>query len=70
MQRAHVDEWNGQKGVIRMFTPRECLRLMGFPDTFKIVVNDNMMWRQSGNSIVVNVLEKITKEIIKTGIFE
>ena len=70
LQRAHIGEWNGQNVVIRMFSPRECLRLMGFPDTFKIVVNDNMMWRQSGNSIVVNVLEKIIEEIIKTGIFE
>ena len=70
LQRAYIGNWKGQTGVIRMFTPRECLRLMGFPDTFKIVVNDTMMWRQSGNSIVVNVLEAIVKQIIQTGIFE
>lgn len=70
LEKAYVGEWKGQKGVIRMFTPRECLRLMGFPDTFKIVVKDNIMWRQAGNSIVVNVLEAITKELIKTGVFD
>lgn len=70
LDKAYVGEWNGKQGVIRMFTPRECLRLMGFPDSFKIVVKDNLMWRQSGNSIVVNVLEAIMKEIIRTGIFE
>jgi len=70
LDKAYIGEWKGKTGVIRMFTPRECLRLMGFPDSFKIVVNDNIMWRQAGNSIVVNVLEAIMKELIKTGIFE
>ena len=69
LAKAYIGEWKGQMGVIRMFTPRECLRLMGFPDSFNIVVKDNLMWRQAGNSIVVNVLEAIMKEIIKTGIF-
>lgn len=70
LERAFVGEWNGQKGVIRMYTPRECLRLMGFPDSFKMLHNDNIMWRQSGNSIVVNVLEEIVKELKRTGIFD
>lgn len=70
LNRAFVGEWKGQRGVIRMYTPRECLRLMGFPDSFKIIHNDNIMWRQSGNSIVVNVLKEIVKELKKTGIFD
>ena len=70
LDKAYIGLWKGQKGVIRMFTPRECLRLMGFPDSFKIVVKDNVMWRQAGNSIVVNVLESIMKQIINTGIFD
>lgn len=69
LSHAYVGEWNGSVGVIRKFTPRECLRLMGFLDSFKIVVNDNVMYRQSGNSIVVNVLEKLLQELIKTGVF-
>lgn len=70
LNRAYVGEWNGKKGVIRMYTPRECLRLMGFPDSFVMPHNDNVMWRQSGNSIVVNVLENIVQELIKTGVFD
>ena len=70
LQRAYIGEWNGQRGVIRQYTPRECLRLMGFPDSFVILHNDNVMWRQSGNSIVVNVLIALVKELIKTGVFD
>lgn len=70
LARAYVGEWNGQKGVIRQYTPRECLRLMGFPDNFVMPHNDNIMWRQSGNSIVVDVLMRIVKQLIKTGIFD
>lgn len=70
LNKAYIGEFKGERGVVRMFTPRECLRLMGFPDSFKIVVNDNLMWRQAGNSIVVNVLEALMKQLIKTGVFE
>lgn len=70
LQRAYVGEWNNQKGIIRQYTPRECLRLMGYPDSFKILHNDNVMWRQSGNSIVVNVLMALIEELIKTGVFD
>lgn len=70
LERAYVGEWNGQKGVIRQYTPRECLRLMGFPDSFVMPHNDNVMWRQSGNSIVVNILMAIVQELINTGIFD
>ena len=74
MHRAGVDNYvtfNKSKGIngLRRLTPRECLRLMGFSDDFKIVVEDNVMYRQSGNSIVVNVLEAIIDEIMKTGVF-
>lgn len=70
LERAYIGTWNGQQGVIRQYTPRECLRLMGFPDTFVMLHNDNVMWRQSGNSIVVNVLMAIVEQLINTGIFE
>lgn len=70
LKKAYVSEFNNCKGVTRKFTPRECLRLMGFPDSFKIVVSDTEMYRQSGNSIVVNVLEALMKEIIKTGVID
>ncbi len=64
MHRAGVDNYVTTDGRIRKLTPRECLRLMGFCDSFKIVVSDTAAYQQSGNSIVVNVLMGIIKEII------
>lgn len=48
---------------IRRLTPRECFRLMDFPDTFKIEVSDTQAYKQAGNSIVVNVLAKIIEKL-------
>ena len=62
--------FNGVRGVARCLTPRECLRLMGYGDDFKIVVSDTHMWRQSGNSIAVNVIEEVIRSIINTGVFK
>ncbi len=59
MHRAGVDNYITKGGKLRKLTPRECLRLMGFDDTFKIVVSDTQAYRQAGNSIVVNVLMNI-----------
>jgi len=63
MHRAGVDNYVTHKGRIRKLTPRECLRLMGFKDSFKIVVSDTSMYQQSGNSIVVDVLIALLKEL-------
>ena len=49
----------------RRLTPRECARLMGFPDSFQIIVSDTQAYRQFGNSIVVPVVEKIAKSIVE-----
>lgn len=64
MHRAGIDNYVTTQGRIRKLTPRECLRLMGFCDTFKIVVSDTQMYQQAGNSIVVDVLMHILKQII------
>lgn len=48
---------------IRRLTPRECFRLMDFPDTFKWQVSDSQAYKQAGNSIVVNVLYSIIKNL-------
>lgn len=45
----------------RRLTPRECARLMGFPDTFKIPVSDTRAYRQFGNSVVVDVVTYVAK---------
>lgn len=65
LNRAYVSTWNNQKGVIRQLSYRECLRLMGFSDNFKVVVPNVPAYRQAGNSIVVNVLEAIFTQIFK-----
>jgi DNA (cytosine-5)-methyltransferase 1 len=48
---------------IRRLTPRECFRLMDFPDTFTWPVSDSQAYKQAGNSIVVNILYKIIKNL-------
>ena len=63
MHRAGVDNYVTTQGRLRKLTPRECLRLMGFCDDFKIVVSDTSMYQQAGNSIVVDVLLAILKNI-------
>lgn len=64
MHRAGVDNYvTHNKGRIRKLTPRECLRLMGFKDDFKIVVSDTQMYRQAGNSIVSDILIAILKQM-------
>ena len=64
MHRAGVDNYvTHNKGRIRKLTPRECLRLMGFRDDFKIAVSDTQMYRQAGNSIVVDVFIAILKQM-------
>ena len=70
LDRAYVGQWNGTVGVCRKYTPRECLRLMGFRDDFKIVHKDEVMYRQSGNSIVVNVLMRLVEAIERTGVWD
>lgn len=67
-ERIYVGKYDFKDGkglvdaVGRKMTPRECMNLMGFDDSFKIVVNDSIAYRHAGNSIVVPVL----KELIKT----
>lgn len=59
---------------IRTLTPRECWRLMGFDDSDFNKVKDEMsktqLYKQAGNSIVVNVLEGIYRELFNTTIFK
>ena len=66
--RASVNNYVTTNGKIRALEPRESLRLMGFPDDFKIVVSRTQSYKQSGNSIVVDVLMEIVKEIDKVNV--
>lgn len=49
----------------RRLTPRECARLQGFPDTFKIPVSDNQGYKQFGNSVAVPLMQAVGKNVIK-----
>ena len=72
LEKAYIGEYKGEKGVCRKLTPDECVRLMGFSNsfTFPDSVPDTERYRQSGNSIVVNIFEKIIPNLIETGVFE
>lgn len=65
--RAGVDNYYTVNGKIRMLSEREALRLMGFTDDFKQVVSRAQMYKQAGNSIVVDVMMAVLNEIIRTG---
>ena len=45
----------------RRLTPRECARLMGFPDNFKIPVSDTQAYKQFGNSVVVPMVHSVAE---------
>ncbi|QPH37862.1 DNA cytosine methyltransferase [Pedobacter endophyticus] len=63
MHRAGVDNYVTHMGRIRKLTPRECLRLMGFRDDFNIEVSDTQAYRQAGNSIIVDMLIAVLKQM-------
>jgi DNA (cytosine-5)-methyltransferase 1 len=48
----------------RRLTPRECARLMGFPESFVIPVSDTQAYKQFGNSVVVPLVEQVAKEVV------
>lgn len=50
----------------RKLTPRECARLMGFPDDFKIPVSDTQAYKQFGNSVVVPVIYMLGNQMLQT----
>ena len=68
--RVYKGFFDGRRGVARCLTPRECLRLMGYTDDFKIVVPDTQMYRQCGNSIAVDVMMEVVRQIKLTGVFK
>lgn len=49
----------------RKLTTRECLRLQGFPEEFKIKENYSQSYKQIGNSVTVPVIKLLGKEMIK-----
>ena len=54
----------GGKRNPRRLTPRECARLMGYPDTFRIPVSDTRAYKQFGNSVVVPVIAAVAELVV------
>lgn len=50
----------------RRLTPRECARLQGFPDSFKIPVSDTQAYKQFGNSVVVPLMSSVAQLVVET----
>lgn len=58
-----VDRGRGR--IPRRLTPRECARLMGFPETFQIPVSDTQAYKQFGNSVVVPLVRAVADRIVR-----
>lgn len=54
----------GEGEIPRRLTPRECARLQGYPDDFKIVVSDTQAYKQFGNSVVVPLMSSVASLIV------
>ncbi len=54
----------GKKKNPRRLTPRECARLMGYDDDFKIPVSDTQAYKQFGNSVAVPVFSAVAKQML------
>ena len=55
----------GEGEIPRRLTPRECARLQGFPDDFKIVVSDTQAYKQFGNSVVVPLMSAVAETVVR-----
>jgi DNA (cytosine-5)-methyltransferase 1 len=50
----------------RRLTPRECARIMGYPDSFQIVCSDTRAYKQFGNSVAVPVVEQVAIKMLES----
>lgn len=53
-----------QKGIARRLTPRECARLQGYPDTYRLLQDDNAVYKQMGNGVSVPVIRSVIKDFL------
>lgn len=65
--RSSVNNYVTTNGRVRALTVREAHRLMGFPDSYNIVVSKAQAYKQAGNSIVVDVLIALFRNIYQRG---
>jgi DNA (cytosine-5)-methyltransferase 1 len=53
-----------QNNIARRITPRECARLQGYPDSYKLLENDNAVYKQMGNGVSVPVVKAVLLDFI------
>ena len=56
--------YRGEDKNPRRLTPREVFRLQGFPESFKFSVSDLQAYRQAGNAVPINVVEKVCLNVV------
>lgn len=66
MHRASQDNYVTDRGKVRRLTPRECARLQGFPEDFRITVSDTQAYKQFGNAVTVDVAYQVAKNLKDT----
>lgn len=54
-----------QNGIPRKITPRECARIQGYPDSYKLLENDNAVYKQMGNAVSVPVIEAVISNFLE-----
>lgn len=54
-----------QDNIPRRITPRECARLQGYPDSYKLLDNDNAVYKQIGNGVSIPVVKAVFLNFIK-----
>jgi DNA (cytosine-5)-methyltransferase 1 len=54
-----------QNGLARRITPRECARLQGYPDSFRLLPDDNAVYKQMGNGVSVPVIEAVVSDFFE-----
>lgn len=59
-----------QNNIPRRITPRECARLQGYPDSYKLLDNDDAVYKQMGNGVSVPVVKAVLKDFIKHNIID
>ncbi len=64
VSKGSSQNFNCPDGEVRKLAPRECARLMTFPETFKMHSSKSQCYKQFGNSVVVDVLQHILNDLV------
>lgn len=54
-----------QNNIPRRLTPRECARLQGYPDNYKLIDDDTAVYKQMGNGVSVPVIKAVIKDLLQ-----